>query len=210
MQAATSSPLAASAGPAVTYDLAVVTTQLRQEQAIRDAYAQLQRSAGLDPAQLAALGNHQPFMVPVDGPIAQPFGPTAFTLEPSLDYHGVFYPHFHTGLDISAPFGVPVRSAADGVVALATSSRDSAGHLVGYGNYIVIAHSDGFLTLYAHLSQLMVTTGQPVQQGTLIGAIGSTGNSTGPHLHFEIRHGTGTMSGTDFLDPYPYLVNPQH
>ena len=83
---------------------------------------------------------------------------------------------------------------------LATSSRDEQGHLVSYGNYIVIAHGDGFLTLYGHLDKLLVTAGQMVKQGQVIGLCGSTGWSSGPHVHFEIR-----KDGT-FVDPAPYLA----
>ncbi|MFY9615154.1 MAG: M23 family metallopeptidase, partial [Candidatus Dormiibacterota bacterium] len=69
----------------------------------------------------------------------------------------------------------------------------------GYGNYVVIAHPDGFFTLYGHLDTVAVKEGQVVHQGEIIGQEGSTGLSTGPHVHFEIRH-----NGT-FLDPAPYL-----
>ena len=117
-----------------------------------------------------------------------------------MTYGGVFYPHFHTGLDIAAPLDTPVSAAADGTVLLATSSVDAEGHLTGYGNYVVIGHGAGFITVYGHLDKLLVTPGQAVQQGQVIGLMGSTGWSTGPHVHFEIR------SDGVYVDPAPFLA----
>jgi len=119
---------------------------------------------------------------------------------PPLSFDGTFYPHFHTGLDLGAPLDTPVHAAADGVVLLAAASVDGSGKLVGYGNYVVIDHGDGFLTLYGHLDKLLVQAGQVVKQGQVIGLCGSTGWSTGPHVHFEIR-----KSGV-YVDPAPYLA----
>ncbi|HUZ85031.1 MAG TPA: M23 family metallopeptidase, partial [Gaiellales bacterium] len=107
--------------------------------------------------------------------------------------------HFHTGIDIANVLDTPVVAAAPGRVILATSSRDAAGNLVGYGNYVVIDHGGGYLTLYGHLDKFVVTAGQLVQRGQEIGLLGSTGWSTGPHLHFEIRH------DGDYVNPEPLL-----
>ncbi|HEV3234399.1 MAG TPA: M23 family metallopeptidase [Candidatus Dormibacteraeota bacterium] len=189
----------ADAKDAVSYNLQVLQTQLTQESAINAAAAKLSAIGSLSSAQLAAMRRHQPFIIPLEGPMTQGFGPTDFSLEPPLTYNGVFYPHFHTGFDIAAPLDTPVHAAADGVIALATATQDSQGHLTGYGNYVVIAHPDGFFTLYGHLDTVAVKEGQVVHQGEIIGQEGSTGLSTGPHVHFEIRH-----NGT-FLDPAPYL-----
>jgi murein DD-endopeptidase MepM/ murein hydrolase activator NlpD len=87
---------------------------------------------------------------------------------------------FHSGLDIAAPSGTPV-------VATATGTVISAGWNGGYGKAIVIQHNDTQQTLYGHLSEIAVQPGQQIAQGTVIGLVGSTGNSTGPHLHFEAR-----------------------
>jgi murein DD-endopeptidase MepM/ murein hydrolase activator NlpD len=121
--------------------------------------------------------------------ISQPFGPSTFWYEPA--YGG--YAHFHTGIDLVEPFGSPVYAADDGVVALAGSSSS------GYGNYVVIAHSGGWDTLYGHLSTALVKVGQQVTQGQVVGLEGSTGNSTGAHVHFELRINQRPV------DPRPYL-----
>ncbi len=123
--------------------------------------------------------------------ISQPFGPSTFWFEPP--YGG--YPHFHTGIDLVEPFGSPVYAADDGVVALVGSSSS------GYGNYVVIAHSGGLDTLYGHLSTTVVKVGQTVAQGQPIGLEGSTGNSTGAHLHFELRINQKPVDPTPYLPP---------
>lgn len=86
----------------------------------------------------------------------------------------------HLGVDFAAPTGTPVRAVGDGVV-------DFAGMQKGYGNVVVLNHRNGHSTAYAHLSRIHVRKGQRIEQGFLIGAVGSTGVSTGPHLHFEFR-----------------------
>lgn len=93
--------------------------------------------------------------------------------------------HGHNGVDLAAPVGTPVRAAAQGTVILSKLGAWNG----GYGNYIVIQHPNGTQTLYAHLSAIYVQQGQSVEQGATIGALGNTGKSTGPHLHFEIRNG---------------------
>jgi len=123
--------------------------------------------------------------------ISQPFGPSHLVLEPP--YGG--YAHFHTGIDLVEPFGSPVYAADDGVVALVGSSSS------GYGRYVVIAHSGGLDTLYGHLSTTLVKVGQMVNQGQTVGLEGSTGNSTGPHLHFELRIKQQPIDPTPYLPP---------
>ena len=121
--------------------------------------------------------------------ITQPFGPSNVTLEPPFGP----YRHFHTGVDIAAPLGAPVMAAADGlVVAIGRSA-------VGYGNYVVIAHGGGIATLYGHLLQTNVRDGDKVVRGQVVGLEGSTGFSTGPHVHFELR--VNDLA----IDPMPYL-----
>ena len=86
----------------------------------------------------------------------------------------------HTGLDISASTGTPIKAAAGGTVTF-------SGRKGSYGNMVVITHSNGVQTYYAHCNSLNVSAGQTVSQGQTIGTVGSTGNSTGPHLHLEVR-----------------------
>jgi murein DD-endopeptidase MepM/ murein hydrolase activator NlpD len=99
---------------------------------------------------------------------------------------------FHSGMDIGAPMGAPVVAAATGIIV-------SSGWLGGYGKAIVIQHNGVQQTLYGHLSEVFVQPGQRIEQGTVIGRVGSTGNSTGPHLHFEAR--AATSDGWVAVDP---------
>lgn len=92
--------------------------------------------------------------------------------------------HGHNGVDIAASYGTPILAAADGYVSIL---RGGDGWNGGYGNYIVITHEKGMQTLYAHMSDIKVTQGQRVTAGQRVGSMGSTGKSTGVHLHFEVR-----------------------
>jgi murein DD-endopeptidase MepM/ murein hydrolase activator NlpD len=112
------------------------------------------------------------FAWPVSGTITSPFGWRSNPFGGS--------PEFHQGLDIAAPTGTTVTATASGTVLLAQWYG-------GYGNYILIDHGGGYSSGYGHLSAIYVSVGQKVQKGQAIGAVGSTGQSTGPHLHFEIR-----------------------
>ena len=89
--------------------------------------------------------------------------------------------HSHSGLDIAAPYGTPIKAAASGTVTYSGNAGD------GFGNYVIISHGNGVTTVYAHCSQLLVSAGQTVSQGDIIAKVGSTGNSTGNHLHLEVR-----------------------
>lgn len=121
---------------------------------------------------------------PVTGTITSPFGYRQNPFGGGTE--------FHTGLDIAAPMGTTVTAAEGGTII-------SAGWYGGYGNYILIDHGGGMSTGYGHLSQIFVAAGQQVQKGQAIGAVGSTGMSTGPHLHFEVR-----LNGKP-TDPAAYL-----
>lgn len=85
----------------------------------------------------------------------------------------------HNGLDLAANMGDPIRAAKAGTVI-------TAGEITGYGQTVILQHPDGTKTLYGHASRLLVKAGQAVKQGETIALVGSTGHSTGPHLHFEI------------------------
>lgn len=92
--------------------------------------------------------------------------------------------HGYNGIDIGAPVGTPIIAAAAGTI---TVSRSPAYYNGGYGGYVVISHDNGTQTLYGHMSRNISTVGDHVSQGEVIGYVGSTGRSTGPHLHFEVR-----------------------
>jgi murein DD-endopeptidase MepM/ murein hydrolase activator NlpD len=115
---------------------------------------------------------------PVSGPVTSGFGER--------------WGRMHEGIDIGAPLGAPIVAAAAGTVIY-------AGWLGGYGNVVVIDHGNGLATAYGHQSSIAVGQGQSVSQGELIGYVGSTGHSTGPHLHFEVR-----VNGVA-VDPLGYL-----
>ena len=121
---------------------------------------------------------------PVPGGISSPFGPR---LHPILRYV-----RLHTGADMSGTTGTPIVACRAGTIVL-------AGPLGGYGNAVAIDHGGGMATVYAHQSRLAVSAGQHVAAGEVIGYVGSTGMSTGPHLHFEVR-----LSGNP-VDPASYL-----
>lgn len=119
------------------------------------------------------------FAWPVDGPVGDPFGPRGN--------------RFHAGIDVLAATGTPVSAAAGGRVTW-------AGRLAGgWGNLVVVAHADGVRTMYAHLSAIAVRVGQRVGTGDRLGAVGATGDASGPHLHFEVR-----LRGAA-VDPRPAL-----
>jgi hypothetical protein len=121
------------------------------------------------------------FFRPVPGPIGDRFG----WIPPG---------RWHTGLDFPEPSGTPIHAGGVGVVSFAGFNTG------GYGNLVVITHRLGFESWYAHQSAIAASVGQRVAGGQTIGYVGSTGRSTGPHLHFEVRH-----FGTP-IDPTPYLL----
>lgn len=98
----------------------------------------------------------------------------------------------HTGVDISAPQGTPVHVAADGVVI-------HAGWNGGYGRCVIVDHGNNYQTWYAHLSRMDVIEGQEIRQGDVLGAVGTTGRSTGAHLHYEVRIGSTPVNPYRFL-----------
>jgi biotin carboxyl carrier protein len=106
----------------------------------------------------------------------------------------------HSGLDISAPQGTPVKAAAAGTVVDVNGGAGGA-----YGNYVVVKHSEGVYTLYAHLSAVTVSEGTSVSAGQQIGNVGSTGTSSGPHLHFEVRNDPSGFSTGVFSNPLTWL-----
>lgn len=128
------------------------------------------------------------------GPMAHPLPNYAALTSPyGLRLHPVLKTNrFHTGVDFAGPTGMPIRAAQTGVIIF-------AGGMGGYGNTVIIDHGGGVSTLYAHMSVIGVGENQTVQKGQTIGQVGSTGWSTGPHLHFEVR-----VNG-NHVNPMPYI-----
>lgn len=161
----------------------------------------------------------QPTEPPTEpAPPPEPNPPSDFPgtlLNPLTGYHYVTSPYgprvhpitgdpsgFHYGVDFNAGFGEPVRAAKGGTVVLAEASwqgQNYTEHKSGYGNYITIDHGDGTATTYAHLKYVEVSKGQYVSEGERIGQVGSTGASTGSHLHFEFAFGGSTHDPLDYI-----------
>ena len=134
---------------------------------------------------------------PMDGAITQGFGCTNYAFEPydpTCPGH-----HFHSGIDIATDYGTAVHAADGGIVHNFTMGCIWGGGLCGYGHYVVMIHAGGFTSLYGHLSGYAIADGTQVDKDAIIGYEGSTGNSTGPHLHFEID-----LAGMP-VDPLAYL-----
>ncbi len=121
---------------------------------------------------------------PIDGRVTSEFGPRENPRDGS--------PEFHSGIDISAPDGTPVRATADGIVSFAGWSR-------GSGNLVVLEHGFSYSTCYAHNSSITVSVGKKVRRGDIISYSGSTGDSTGPHLHYEVRHSGKAVNPREFI-----------
>mgnify|MGYP007083464284 CR=1 FL=1 len=126
------------------------------------------------------------YPVPPNAPISQTFAEHVA--------HG--NPRYFGGIDWAVPTGTPIRAAADGKVIKASADN------TGYGNHIRVQHADGYMTLYGHLQDYAVGVGAVVKAGDVIGRSDNTGNSTGPHLHFEVR-----LNGVP-VDPAPMLEKP--
>ncbi len=121
---------------------------------------------------------------------AQRYGCTSFALEPAAPWCPGG--HFHAGIDMAAPAGTAIRAAAAGRALVAWSPG-------GYGLHLVVVHGGGIATLYGHLESTAVSEGELVEAGQQIGRVGSTGLSTGPHLHFEVRRGGRPVDPTPLL-----------
>jgi murein DD-endopeptidase MepM/ murein hydrolase activator NlpD len=121
------------------------------------------------------------FRWPVRGRVIAGFGPSPNGLQ-------------NDGVNLAVPEGTPIKAAEDGVVAYAGNE------LKGYGNLVLVRHSNGFVTAYAHASQIMVKRGDPVKRGQVIALSGQTGNVTSPQLHFEIRKGSTPVDPAQYLN----------
>lgn len=162
------------------YAAQVAAMQAEREKQAQQSSSQYRDSSG----QVVESYGGGGMIWPVNGEITSPFG---------WRTHPIFgSSRFHSGLDIGADYGVPIVAAQSGVVI-------EAGWIGGYGNTVMIDHGGGIVTLYGHNQSLAVDVGQSVSQGQVIAYCGSTGNSTGPHCHFEVR-----LNGEP-VSPYNYL-----
>jgi murein DD-endopeptidase MepM/ murein hydrolase activator NlpD len=163
---------------------ALASTRKQEQVWIAEANALAAEDAGIRGQLAAAQGasdttpSAHGLIWPVNGPVTSPFG-----------YR---WGRLHAGIDIGVPYGTPIHAAASGTVVLAAWTG-------GYGNYTCIDHGGGLATCYAHQSSYAVSAGAHVEQGQVIGYVGSTGHSFGAHLHFEVR-----INGTP-VDPLGYL-----
>ncbi len=136
----------------------------------------------------------KPFLLPVTGYVSSPFGPRNNPLTGKSERH--------TGIDLVNAKGTPIKAAAGGIVL-------RAGSATGYGNVVMITHlieGKVWTTVYGHLDAVSVKAGQTVMPGEIVGKLGSTGWSTGPHLHFEIHRGEWAVGQPNAVDPAPYIL----
>jgi murein DD-endopeptidase MepM/ murein hydrolase activator NlpD len=170
----------------------VLNTAVSERDTAEQAYQELldtsrrieQMIRNLKSGNRDAIGGSGVMIWPASGPITSPFG---------WRTHPIFgTSRFHSGIDIGADYGDPVKAADGGVVIYA----DWMG---GYGKAVIIDHGSGITTLYGHNSELLVSEGQHVYKGQTISRVGSTGYSTGPHLHFEVRQNGSPVSPMGYL-----------
>jgi murein DD-endopeptidase MepM/ murein hydrolase activator NlpD len=162
-----------------------------QPQAYESAQQRLASDSGQLAEMIRSLGANQAktpaplkMALPVQGSLTSGFG---FRVHPIFGIQKM-----HTGIDLAASSGTAITAASDGTVIF-------AGWYGGYGRCAILVHGGNFATLYGHTSQLMVNVGQQVKRGQIIAAVGSTGFSTGPHLHFEVRFNGTPTNPMDFL-----------
>ena len=163
-----------------------VTKQAIAEEKARKAKALAEkRRKEREAAELRRYMSKSGYVRPAAGSITSPFG---YRIHPILGYS-----KFHNGVDIANPCGTPIRAMESGVV----TANSYQG---GYGNRVVVKHNNGLISGYAHLSYGSVSVGQHVKKGQVVGAMGTTGMSTGCHLHFTIEEGA-----ENFVDPLKYI-----
>ena len=161
-----------------------IADMLRQRAANVPAASADGEAKGSDGSSAAASGGSGGMIWPVNGTVTSPYGYRTHPIFGTAIYH--------SGIDIGVDYGTPVQAAAGGTVV-------EASWISGYGYSVIIDHGGGLSTLYGHNQELAVSAGQQVAQGQVIAYAGSTGNSTGPHVHFEVR------SGGEPVDPNGYL-----
>ncbi len=174
------------------------------EAVLTDLKSQFQRA--VNPSDILTAGKGI-LRWPVDKVrVTQPFGNTAFAASGAYNGKG------HNGIDIAAPIGTPLKAALTGTV-IGTGNTDNVRGCYSYGKWVMIKHGNGLNTMYSHLSQINVSTGQSVATGQIIGYSGETGYATGPHLHFGVYVSSATQivtlgSATNSKTPCANAVMP--
>lgn len=177
----------------------LVSTLSAEEKAIQEEMEELEADKRAIQRELAAYAAKNGSSTKVVSPSAAGYGtPLAGRTKANITTgYGAY--KGHTGADFACAAGTPILAVKSGTIVTSMAKINSKGNYFSYGNYVVIDHHDGTMTLYAHMSSRNVSKGQNVAQGDVIGYVGSTGNSTGNHLHFEVR-----INGSP-VNPYPYL-----
>ncbi|MFJ3906645.1 M23 family metallopeptidase [Streptomyces sp. NPDC090025] len=174
-KAAIANAPAAGAASLALAQQAEVQAQAAQTQAAQVKTAQAKATAVKAEAKVVAAKKASSWVKPV----------SSYTLTASFNQGGAMWSHKHSGQDFAVPVGTPVKVAGSGTVVKA--GPNGGGDGPAYGNAIVVKHANGTYSQYAHLSKIQVNVGQKVSAGQRIALSGNTGNSSGPHLHFEIR-----------------------
>lgn len=177
-----------AAEAALQKEIDSLMAKLAAEEAARKAAEEAARRANQPTPPSASVGATGSYKWPVDCyTVTSEYGYRIHPLQQTTK--------FHAGIDIGAQSGQAIYAADTGVVATAATNNS-------YGNYILLNHGGGNATLYAHMSSMAVSSGQSVTKGQVIGYVGSTGWSTGPHLHFEIRQAGSTINPLQFFSGY--------
>jgi len=185
-----SGPATAMGGPLVAASSTEATADLKADQQFRSLFNSWKK---LDGPQQGAIA------IPSVQPVAKLNFTSNFGIR-SDPFRGTAA--MHAGVDIPGPVGTPVYATADGIV-------DHAERSGGYGNMVEIDHGKGIATRYGHLSRILVASGTRVTRGQLIALMGSTGRSTGPHLHYEVRIDGHAVNPVPFLTSADYLLAAQ-
>lgn len=181
---------AAVGGPLIATNSAEASADLKADQQFRSLFMTWKK---LDQAPQGGIA------IPSVQPVSKLFFTSNFGIR-SDPFRGTAA--MHAGVDIPGPVGTPIYATADGVV-------DHADRQGGYGNMVEIDHGKGIATRYGHLSRILVASGTHVTRGQLIALMGSTGRSTGPHLHYEVRIDGHAVNPVPFLTTADYLLAAQ-
>lgn len=169
----------------------ITETQAAYEAALADEEAQRQIEAA---RQEAASGSISTPSSPSGSGFLYPLGASGYITDAyGYRYHPIYgYYKFHPAVDFAVPQGTPIYATKSGTVTAAAYNEYN-------GYYVAINHNDGYTSLYAHMTNFVVSVGQTVSQGEVIGYVGSTGYSTGPHMHFEITYGGASVNPMEYV-----------